>query len=108
VFVTNSASSFERSQRARRSHDRQLTTMAIDFQVGAELRDLLEHGSIDLHSSQTRSRTRDPFAQLFLIFCERLTEPVTVLVVSVATLDDVNAILQVVFRFYFGVKTKTI
>src|SRR5256885_344278 len=82
--------------------------MTIDFQVCAELRDLLEHGSFNFDLPKIRPRSRDPFAQLLLIVSKRLAKCFAAAIVSLATLNDVDSILKIVFGFYFGMQPETI
>src|SRR6185503_16316472 len=82
--------------------------MTIDFQVRAELRDLLQHGSRNIDLREVRTRTRDSLAQLLLIFSKRLTKRFPISIVTFATLDDIDSILKVVLCFDLNVQAKPI
>src|ERR1051326_7028549 len=108
VFFRNRTAAFKRRERARRTCDRQFTTMSIDFQVRAELRDLLEHALFDRELHQGGASACDSFAQLFLIGVVRLAKRIALAVVSFAAPHDVKTILEIVFSCDFGMKPEAI
>ena len=89
VLVSYSTTPFERGQRACSTHDRELTTMAIDFKIRAELRDLFQYRSRNVDLAEIHASARNSFAQLLLIFCKLVAERLSISIVAFAALDNV-------------------
>ena len=82
--------------------------MPIDFEIGAELRDLLDQWSRNREFIQTRARSCNAFAQLLLIGGERFAERFAISIVAFTPLDDVDTILKIVLGCDFGVQSEAI
>src|SRR6185369_9032902 len=108
VFFSYCTTSFKRRERARSTHDRQLTTMTVNFEIRAELRNLLEHWTLHRDLHQPGTRARDSLPKLLLIRGERLTKRIALAIVRFTTLNDVNAVLEIIFGGHFGMQSEAI
>jgi len=84
---------WSRRERTRGAHDRQLTSMPIDFQIRTELRDPFQHRPLQRALHEVRACACNPFPELLLIRFVRFAKGVTIAIVTVTTLDDIDAVL---------------
>ena len=82
--------------------------MTIDFEVRTELRDLLRTGRAIGTLFAGCARACDSFAQLLLIGGKRFTKRFAISIVTFATLDDVDTILEIVLVVTSACKSETI
>jgi len=82
--------------------------MPVDFQIDAELRDLRQYRTVDGRLSQVRTCARDPLAQLLLISGKSFSERFRIAIVLFASLDDLDAVVEIRLRHDFGVQSETV
>jgi len=88
-------SPFKRRKSASRARDRQLAAMPIDVQRDAQLSNLHQKGAVGFDAGKQLLASCDSTSKLILIACEPGLKHRRVVVEALASLDDLDALIEV-------------